>query len=209
MGFRGGNRGGNRGGSRGGNRGGGGGGGFGGGGRGNSFRGRQGGSQRNFDMGPPENVIPFGSFSYPCEGDLVCKSNIEDVPYFSAPVYLDNKVQIGKIDEIFGTLRDYSVTVKLSENMKASSFKSNQLLYLNPQKLLPLSRFLPKSKGSSNAKRGRGDARGGSRGGRGSVGKSFGNKNGMSRGGNFNKFGSRGGGRGGFGGRGNSSRGRW
>lgn len=35
------------------------------------------------------------------------KTIIDDVPYFNAPVYLDNKQQVGKIDEIFGSLRDY------------------------------------------------------------------------------------------------------
>lgn len=51
---------------------------------------------------------------------------IEDVPYFNAPIYLENKEQIGKIDEIFGNIRDYSVSIKLGENMKASSFQKNQ-----------------------------------------------------------------------------------
>lgn len=63
---------------------------------------------------------------YPCQDDLVCKVQIDDVPYFNAPIFLENKEQIGKIDEIFGTLRDYSVTIKLSENLKASSFNRLQ-----------------------------------------------------------------------------------
>ena len=29
------------------------------------------------------------------------------MPYFSAPVYLENKEQIGKVDEILGQLRDF------------------------------------------------------------------------------------------------------
>lgn len=70
--------------------------------------------------GPPERVIPFGYFDFTCEDDLVLKSEIEDVPYFNAPIFLENKSQIGKIDEIFGTLRDYSVSVKLSDNMRVS-----------------------------------------------------------------------------------------
>nr|XP_036223298.1 probable H/ACA ribonucleoprotein complex subunit 1 isoform X2 [Bactrocera oleae] len=69
---------------------------------------------RGFDQGPPDRVVPLGFCSYSCEDDLVCKVEIEDVPYFNAPIYLENKEQIGKIDEIFGTIRDYSVTVKLS-----------------------------------------------------------------------------------------------
>jgi H/ACA ribonucleoprotein complex subunit 1 len=50
---------------------------------------------------------------------------IEDVPYFNAPIYLENKECIGKIDEIFGNLRDYYVSIKLNENLKAASFKKN------------------------------------------------------------------------------------
>lgn len=77
-------------------------------------------------------MIPLGHFEYPCEGDLVCKVQIEDVPYFNAPIYLENKEQIGKIDEIFGTLRDYFVTIKLSDNMKASSFTQLQKVNFHP-----------------------------------------------------------------------------
>jgi H/ACA ribonucleoprotein complex subunit 1 len=88
-------------------------------------------------------VIPFGYFDYTCQDDLVLKAEIEDVPYFNAPIFLENKSQIGKIDEIFGTLRDFSVSVKLSDNMRASSFTPKQKLFIDPAKLLPLQRFLP------------------------------------------------------------------
>lgn len=114
---------------RGGNRGSGfnrgGGGGRGGGNRGGANRGG-GGNFRKFETGPPEKVIPLGYFDYVCQEDLVCKVTIQDVPFFNAPIFLENKEQIGKIDEIFGNLRDYFVTVKLSDNMKASSFKQQQ-----------------------------------------------------------------------------------
>lgn len=42
----------------------------------------------------------------PCEDDLVCRSTNEKIPYFNAPIYLQNKQQIGKLDEIFGPIRD-------------------------------------------------------------------------------------------------------
>lgn len=90
----------------------------------NSFGGRGGG--RNFDQGPPERVIPIGYFDYTVQDDLVAKVEIEDVPFFNAPIYLENKEQIGKIDEIFGNLRDYYVTIRLGEDIKASSFKKHQ-----------------------------------------------------------------------------------
>lgn len=46
---------------------------------------------------------------HPCEDDIVCKCVTQEnkVPYFNAPVYLENKEQIGKVDEIFGQLRDF------------------------------------------------------------------------------------------------------
>ena len=53
-----------------------------------------------------------------------------------------NIPQIGKIDEIFGTIREYHVSVKLSEGMKAKSFEKDKQLFIDPAKLLPLSRFL-------------------------------------------------------------------
>ena len=45
-----------------------------------------------------------GHCVHPCKGDLVCKSDIEKVPYFNASIYLKNKSQIGKVDEIFAGL---------------------------------------------------------------------------------------------------------
>ncbi|XP_011214043.2 probable H/ACA ribonucleoprotein complex subunit 1 [Bactrocera dorsalis] len=220
------NRGGRGGGFRG-NRGGGGnragGGRGGGGGGGNRFGGGGGGGNRfggrGFDQGPPDRVIPLGSYSYSCEDDLVCKVEIEDVPYFNAPIYLENKEQIGKIDEIFGTIRDYSVTVKLSENLNAKSFKNQQKLFIDPAKLLPISRFLPKPpqkkggkknglNGGAGGGRGGGFGRGGGgfRGGNSGGGGGFKRGGGGGRGGGFGRGGGGGGGRGRGGGGG---RGRW
>ncbi|XP_054995845.1 H/ACA ribonucleoprotein complex subunit 1-like [Sorex araneus] len=118
------------------------------------------------DFGPPEHVVVLEEFLHPCEDDIVCKCTTEEnkVPYFNAPVYLENKEQIGKVDEIFGQLRDFYFSVKLSENMKASSFKKLQKFYIDPYKLLPLQRFLPPPPGE------KGPSRGGGRGGRGGGG---------------------------------------
>ncbi|KAJ4946388.1 hypothetical protein JOQ06_024055 [Pogonophryne albipinna] len=109
-------------------RGGGGGyGGGGGGGRGGGFRGGRGGGfgrggggggRGGFnDYGPPEYVVAVGEFVHPCEDDLVVKCTTEEnkVPYFNAPVYLENKEQIGKVDEIFGQLRDFERRVRPEE----------------------------------------------------------------------------------------------
>ena len=79
------------------------------------------------DYGPPDHVIPLGQMSHTCQDDLVLKVTQQDVPYFNAPIFLENKQQVGKIDEIFGTLRDYFVSVKLGEDVKAKSFAKEQV----------------------------------------------------------------------------------
>ncbi|KAM8939430.1 H/ACA ribonucleoprotein complex subunit 1 [Pelodytes ibericus] len=201
------NRGGGGGGGSWGGRGGGGGrGGYGqGGGRGGFGRGGgRGGFRGGYDQGPPESVVVVGEFMHPCEDELVCKCTTDEsrVPYFNAPIYLENKEQIGKVDEIFGQLRDFYFSVKLSDNMKASSFKKLQKFFIDPAKLLPLQRFLPRPPGEKGPPRGgRGGGRGfgGGRGGRGG-GRGFGGGRG---GGGFR--GGRGGG--GFGGGGGGFRG--
>ncbi|XP_074648830.1 uncharacterized protein LOC141904180 [Tubulanus polymorphus] len=191
----------------GGNRGGGRGGGFRGG-RGGGFRGGRGGrggGGRFEDQGPPATVTEVGIYAHPCEEDLVCRATNEKIPYFNAPIFLENKEQIGKVDEIFGPIRDYLFSVKLSQNMKATSFKKDQKFFIDPYKLLPLERFLPKPPGSKPARGGGGrGGRGGGRGGRGGGfrGGRGGRGGGGFRGGRGGGFRGRGGGGGGFRGRG-------
>jgi len=45
------------------------------------------------------------------------------VPYFNAPIYLENISQVGKVDEILGAITDVMFTVKMEDNMSADSFK--------------------------------------------------------------------------------------
>ncbi|PVH17156.1 H/ACA ribonucleoprotein complex subunit 1 [Candidozyma duobushaemuli] len=153
-------------------------------------------------QGPPESVLEMGSFLHTCEGDIVCRSINTKIPYFNAPIYLENKTQIGKVDEILGPLNEVFFTIKPSEGVQAKSFKDGDKFFISPDKLLPLERFLPKPKevgpkpkrkaggagGARGGFGGRGGARGGARGG-------FGG-----RGGRGGSFGARGGSRGGFGG---------
>lgn len=190
----------------------------GGGGRNRSFGGKD-----RYDAGPPDTLQELGFFAHPCQSQLVVKSNIEQVPYFNAPLYLENKEQIGKVDEIFGPIRDYvsllfililldclylsfifvlqSVSVTLSDNYKASSFPVNQKIFIDPNKLLPLQKFLPKPPENKIAKKkvGKGGDFGG---GKKRVGRSFGGRRsgGGDRGGGFERRNSRGGGGGGRGG---------
>lgn len=103
-------------------------------------------TDRKFDQGPPEEVVEFGVFSHECEGQLVVNATIEKIPYFNAPIYLKDiaKGPLGKVDEILGQIHSYTVSVQLNDNYKASSFEKKQPLYIDPRKLLPLERFLPK-----------------------------------------------------------------
>ncbi|KAG7663032.1 GAR1 [[Candida] subhashii] len=174
------------------------------------FRGGRGGrTGPPLQQGPPDTVLEMGSFMHACEGDIVCRSINVKIPYFNAPIYLENKSQVGKVDEILGPLNEVFFTIKPSEGIKADSFKEGDKFFIGPDKLLPLERFLPKpaSYGPKPKRKSAGGAprggRGGSFGGRGGGRGGFGGGRGGSRGG----FGGRGGGRGGFsdrGGRGGS-----
>ncbi|KAH3744008.1 H/ACA ribonucleoprotein complex subunit 1 [Pelomyxa schiedti] len=172
------------------------------GGRGGDFRGGRGGSRGGFrggrggrdfaPMGPPESVIEIASFMHAAESDLVCKILLDNkVPMFNSSIFLSNKVEVGKLDEIFGPWNEVYFTVKPAEGVLASSFKAGDKVYISPDRLLPKDMF----KDEEKAQRGRGGARGarGGRGGRGGRG-SFGARGGRGGRGSF------GGGRGGRGG---------
>jgi len=170
-----------------------------GGGRGFGDRGGRGGGRGGYqqrDFGPPDQVLEMGTFIHAVEDEMLCTATMADkVPKFNAPIYLENKSSIGKVDEILGPINEVYFTVKPAHGMLASSFKKGDRVYIAGDMTLPLERFLPKPKivDGQVQKRGRGGSRGGPRGGRGA-----------SRG----RGGPRGGGRGGFGDRGRGFRGR-
>ncbi|KAJ2607775.1 H/ACA snoRNP pseudouridylase subunit [Coemansia sp. RSA 1365] len=179
------------------------------GGRGGMRGGGRGGGRGGFgggSYGPPDTVLEMGSYMHACEEQMVCKSTNEKVPYFNAPIFLENKTQIGKVDEILGPINEVYFTVKLQDGVVATSFKSADRVYIAPDKLLPLERFLPKPKVAGGVKK-RGAAAGGrgggGRGGFGARGRGGGGRGGFgARGGFGGRGGMRGGARGGFGGRG-------
>ncbi|XP_071733007.1 H/ACA ribonucleoprotein complex subunit 1-like protein 2 [Rutidosis leptorrhynchoides] len=169
---------------------------------GGRFGGGRGGGGRfggnSYNEGPPEEVIEVSSFVHAAEGDAVTKLTNEKIPYFNAPIYLQNKTKIGKVDEIFGPINESFFSVKMDEGIVATSYAAGDKFFIDPMKLLPLSRFLPQPKGASGGGGGRG--RGGGRGGGGFRGRGAPRGGGggfrgrgAPRGGGF-----RGGGRGGF-----------
>jgi H/ACA ribonucleoprotein complex subunit 1 len=50
------------------------------------------------------------------------------------------------VDEILGPLNEVYFTVKLQDGAVATSFKKGDKVFIAPDKLLPLDRFLPKPK---------------------------------------------------------------
>ncbi|RMJ26300.1 hypothetical protein PHISP_02832 [Aspergillus sp. HF37] len=174
-------------------------------------RGGRGGFQQSF--GPPAQVLEMGSFMHACEGEMLCESVNPKIPYFNAPIYLENKTPIGKVDEVMGPINQVYFTIKPQEGIVATSFKPGDKVYIGGDKLLPLEKFLPKPKaplgakkpagvGKPGARGGRGAARGAPRGGRGGAPRGRGAPRGGGRGGSggFSRGG--GGARGGFRGRG-------
>ena len=152
----------------------------------------------------------MGTFMHATEGEMVCESINPKIPYFNAPIFLENKSQIGKVDEILGPLNQVYFTVKPSDGIHATSFKSGDKVYIGGDKLLPLEKFLPKPKphpGAAKVKKPRGAGGAGGPRGRGAPRGRGGHRRrgGFSSGGRGgSSFGGRGGSRGGssFGGRG-------
>eukprot|EP00270_Netrium_digitus_P004306 TRINITY_DN1532_c0_g1_i1.p1 TRINITY_DN1532_c0_g1~~TRINITY_DN1532_c0_g1_i1.p1 ORF type:complete len:209 (-),score=52.37 TRINITY_DN1532_c0_g1_i1:154-780(-) len=181
-----------------GGRGGGGRGGFGG--RSGGGYGRGGGRGGFRDEGPPSEVVEVSTFMHACEGEAVTKLTNEKIPYFNAPIYLENKTQIGKVEEIFGPINEAYFSVKMQEGIVATSYSAGDKFFIDPNKLLPLQRFLPQPKGEGGARGGqgggRGAPRGGGRGGRGGFrgARGGGGPGGRGWGGGGGGFGSRGGG---------------
>ncbi|KAL5572545.1 hypothetical protein UlMin_022142 [Ulmus minor] len=69
---------------------------------------------------------------------------VKECPYFNEPIYLQNKTQIGKVDEIFGAINESVIVLdKNDEGIVATSYSAGDKFYINPEKLLPLARFLP------------------------------------------------------------------
>merc|ERR1712225_149587 len=154
--------------------------------------GRGGFQQQSF--GPPAQVFELGTFLHASEGEMVCESVNPKIPYFNAPIYLENKTAVGKVDEILGPINQVYFTIKPQEGIVATSFKNGDKFYIGGDKLLPLERFLPKPKPAPGAPKvkkpaGRGGARGGFAG---RGGSSFGGRGGA-RGGSRGGFQSRGG----------------
>lgn len=148
---------------------------------------------RNYDQGPPAEMTPLGHFLHATEGDMLCVSTNPKIPYFNAPVFLENKTQIGKVDEILGAINQVMFTVKVGDGVVASSFKGKEKVWIGSDKLLPLERFLPKPPAPKvKRSKGSGVGKAPSRGGRGGFSRGGSSRGGFGRGGRGGSFPSRG-----------------
>ncbi|KAJ1339654.1 hypothetical protein BSLG_005687 [Batrachochytrium salamandrivorans] len=138
--------------------------------------------------------IKMGSFMHPCEGEMVCARlpTQSKIPYFNAPIYLENKTQIGKVDEILSPMNEVFFTVKLQDGVVATSFKPKDKVYIAADKLLPWIVSKPLGRQGMVEKRGGRGGRGGFSGGRGGFSGGRGGGFSGGRGGGFS--GGRGGG---------------
>jgi hypothetical protein len=80
-----------------------------------------------------------GEFVHPCEGEAVCKLTNEKVPYFNGPIFLENKTQVGKVEEIFGPI---------NKAVRGSLAVCLPLVHFPPTALAELSHAHPATKAS-------------------------------------------------------------
>lgn len=119
------------------------------------------GGYGSYNAGPPAEVVELGEMMHACEDQMVCKCTNEKIPYFNGRVFLENKAQIGQVDEILGPINNFMFSVKMQDGMSAGSFKPSQKVYIDPQQLLPLDRFLPKPAIKKEKTGGKGKGKGG------------------------------------------------
>merc|ERR1719235_3117404 len=81
--------------------------------------------------GPPDEIEEIGDFMHVCENEVICKCTNERVPHFNARIFLENKEEIGKVDEIFGPINSFYFSIKPSEGIKADSFKKGKKFFID------------------------------------------------------------------------------
>lgn len=86
----------------------------------------------------------MGEFMHDVEGEMMCTSTNEKIPYFNAPIYLENKTPVGKVDEILGPITQVYFTIKPTEGIQAKSFKKGDKFFIGGDKLLPLDKYVLK-----------------------------------------------------------------
>merc|ERR1711964_363252 len=105
--------------------------------RGGRGGGRGGGRSFNRPTGPPDYVQAIGNFVHPCKEEAIIRlSSADQVPMFNAPIYLENKQQIGKVNEVFGPINEIYISVKLDDGFVSTSYKAGDIFHIAPHSLL-------------------------------------------------------------------------
>mmetsp|Transcript_1516 Transcript_1516/g.4734 ORF Transcript_1516/g.4734 Transcript_1516/m.4734 type:complete len:96 (-) Transcript_1516:408-695(-) len=74
------------------------------------------GGRGQFADATPDVIEEVGELLHECEGELVCNLTHKKVPYFNGAILLQNKVIIGKVEEIFGPINAVVRFLLLSMN---------------------------------------------------------------------------------------------
>lgn len=60
------------------------------------------------DEGPPDTLVEVGEVIHSSEDNqLLCKSTSEKVPWSTKMTYLENKAEVGTVDEVLGPVSDF------------------------------------------------------------------------------------------------------
>lgn len=87
-------------------------------------------------------TVKLGKYIHKSDDLLVLKMEAQNIPYPNSPV-LQNKVQVGKIEEVFGAVDDVYVAVKL-ENKNNVDFAPGATFDGYKDKFIAKERFLPR-----------------------------------------------------------------
>ncbi|KAI5169641.1 H/ACA ribonucleoprotein complex subunit 1 [Pancytospora epiphaga] len=85
----------------------------------------------------------LGTYLHPCGDVLVLKLEHRNIPYPNSAV-LQKGAVIGKIDEVFGSVSNPYVSVKLENNSAVNNFTVESKFDAYRDKFIPRERFLPR-----------------------------------------------------------------
>merc|ERR1712137_361904 len=93
-------------------------------------------------QGPPDYVQAVGNFVHPCKEEAIIKlATADQIPMFNAPIYLENKQQIGKVNEVFGPINQVYISVKLDDGFVSTSYKEGDVFHIAPFSLMAAEKF--------------------------------------------------------------------
>lgn len=66
------------------------------------------GGYKQRDEGPPDQIMEIGEAIHSSEENmLLCKATTSSVPWTNKSVFLENKAEIGKVDDVLGPITDF------------------------------------------------------------------------------------------------------